>query len=251
MDLETKLRRTKEHWENPQVESLKDANLRAIENNSIISMLKKYAARGTYAALADFGCGDGFDTQIFSGYAAKTIGFDYSHEMLSRARQRRSENLSFAHLDLISDDVQGAYDVAVTKRFVINLGQWSIQSRCIEKIADSISSGGLFIMLECYKQGLENLNRHRNMIGLPSLAEPYHNTYLDFDEVLLFISKRFEVVESLDFSTYFYLTRCLSPRIAGEKAYDMDEQMRTVAERDDVLQGSRIGPQFLLCLRKI
>ncbi len=250
MDLETKLRRTKEHWENPHVESLKDANLRMIEINSIVSMLKKYATHGTYASLADFGCGDGFDTKTFSDHATKTIGFDYSHEMLSRALQRQSENLSFSRLDLISDDVQGTYDVAVTKRFVINLGEWSIQSKCIEKIANSISPGGLFIMLECYIQGLDNLNCHRRLIGLPILAEPYHNTYLDLDETLSFLRKRFEVIESIDFSTYFYLTRCLSPRIAGEKVYSMDEQMRAVAECDDVLQGSRIGPQLLLCLRK-
>jgi SAM-dependent methyltransferase len=250
MDLETKLKRTKEHWESAQVESLKDSNLRTLEINSIVSLLKRHATHGLHAALADFGCGDGFDTQIFSGYAAKTVGFDYSKEMLSRASQRQGGNFRFAHLDLISEDVQGSYDVAVTKRFIINLGDWSIQSRCIEKIANAVLPGGLFVMLECYKQGLQNLNRHRNMFGLPSLAEPYHNTYLDFDDTLLYLSRRFQVIETVDFSTYFYLTRCLSPRIAGEKVFDMDEQMRIVAESDDILQGSRIGPQLLVCLRK-
>ncbi|OGO25261.1 MAG: hypothetical protein A2W33_01400 [Chloroflexi bacterium RBG_16_52_11] len=250
MDIQTKLRRTKEHWENPQVESLKDSNLRAFEIEAIIASLQKNAIHGLPTSLADFGCGDGFDTEKFSKYAAKTLGFDYSNVMLSRASKRQNANLRFAHLDLISDDVRGAYDVAVTKRFIINLGEWSVQSKCIDKIANAILPGGLFVMLECYRHGFENLNRHRNMIGLSSLEEPYHNTYLDFDQTMTYLGRYFSVVETVDFSTYYYLTRCVSPRVAGEKAFEMDAQMRLVAASDDLLQGSRIGPQMLLCLRK-
>lgn len=250
MDTQNKLKLTKEHWENPQVESLKDTNLRSIEIDSIITSLKKHTHNSPNSVLADFGCGDGFDTQGFSSYASKSVGFDYSHEMLSRASQRQSNKLRFQHLDLISDDVPGSYEVAVSKRFIINLGEWSIQSKCIKKIAKAVLPGGLFCLLECYKQGFNNLNLHRNSAGLPHLVEPYHNTYLDYDKTLELLSEDFSVIEVIDFSTYFYLTRCLSPYIAGEKAFDLDEKMRLFSESDDILQGSKIGPQILICLRK-
>lgn len=250
MDLQTKLKLTKEHWENAQVESLKDSNLRTLEIDSIVSSLQKYMVHSLYPTLADFGCGDGLDTQEFSRYAVKSVGFDYSNEMLSRASQRRNENLDFIHLDLISDSVRGTYDTVVTKRCIINLGEWSIQSRCIEKLAKAVLPGGLFIMLECFKQGFDNLNFHRNKMGLPPLDEPYHNSYLNFDETMMCLSKNFTVIETRDFSTYYYLTRCLSPRITGEKAFAMDEDMRLAAEADDIFQGLRIGPQTLVCLRK-
>lgn len=250
MDTNNKLQLTKKHWENPQVESLKDENLRQIEINSIVTSLKKHINISSNLMLADFGCGDGFDTQVFSKYASKSVGFDYSHEMLSRASQRQSVELKFQHLDLLSEDVPGTYDAVISKRFIINLGEWSIQSKCINKIAKAVLPGGFYFMLECYKQGLNNLNSHRNKVGLPLLAEPYHNTYLDYDETLDLLSENFSVIEVIDFSTYFYLTRCLSPYIAGEKAFDLDEKMRLFSESDDILQGSRIGPQTLICLRK-
>jgi SAM-dependent methyltransferase len=250
MDTQDKLKLTKEHWENPQVESLKDANLRSLEINSIITAIKTHANISSDTRLADFGCGDGFDTLSFSKYASKSVGFDYSREMLSRTSQRQSKNLSFQYLDLISGDVPGAYDVVVSKRFIINLGEWSIQSKCINKIAKTVLPGGLFCLLECYKQGLTNLNLHRNKVGLPPIVEPYHNTYLDYDQTLKLLSQAFSVIEVIDFSTYFYLTRCLSTYLIGDKTYDLNEKMRLFSESDDVLQGSRIGPQTLICLRK-
>ena len=105
-------------------------------------------------------------------------------------------------------------------------------------------------MLECYKQGLENLNRYRTGLDLPSLAEPFHNRYLDYDEAMMSLSRDFTVIETRDCSTYFYLTRCVLPRLAGDKAFDMDQNMRLISEAADILQGAGIGPQRLICLRK-
>lgn len=250
METNTKLEITKNHWESPSVESLKDSNLRRLEISSIITSMKRYANTSATLKLADFGCGDGLDTQKFSAIASRSVGFDYSHEMLSRATRRQSDILGFKHLDLITDAVPGTYDIAISKRFVINLGDWSIQSACINKIAKSILPGGLFLFLECYKQGFDNLNFHRNRVGLPSLVEPYHNSYLDFDKTVSHLNESFEIIEMVDFSTYYYFTRCLTPFLASDKAFEFDEKIRLFSEADDVLQGSFMGPQKLMCLRK-
>jgi len=250
METNTKLKITKTHWENPSVESLKDSNLRHLEINSIITSIKKHANIASTPILADFGCGDGFDTQNFSSNANRSVGFDYSYEMLSRAAQRQSDILSFKHLDLITEDVPGEYNIAISKRFAINLGDWSIQSNCIRKIAKAILPGGLFFLLECYQQGFDTLNSHRNMVGLPSLDEPYHNSYLDFEKTVKLLNESFTIIEMVDFSTYFYFTRCLSPCLVDDKAFDLDEKMRLISEADDILQGSGIGPQKLICLKK-
>jgi len=212
--------------------------------------MKKHASIVSKPILADFGCGDGFDTQNFSANTSRSVGFDYSYEMLSRATQWKSDNLSFEQLDIITGDIPGEYDIAVSKRFVINLGDWSIQSNCISKIAKVILPGGLFFLLECYKQGFDTLNFHRNMVGLPSLDEPYHNSYLDFEKTVKLLNECFNVIEVIDFSTYYYFTRCLSPFLVDDKAFDLDEKIRLFSEADDILQGSGIGPQKLICLRK-
>lgn len=250
METRTKLEIIKSHWETLSVESLKDSNLRHLEINSIITSIKKHADISSSLILADFGCGDGFDTQKFSANASRTVGFDYSHEMLSRATKRQSDILSFKHLDLITEDIPSEYDIAISKRFIINLGAWSIQSECINKIAKAVLPGGLFFFLECYKEGFNALNLHRNMVGMPSLEEPYHNTYLNYEETIKLFSRDFSIVDVVDFSTYFYLTRCLSPYLLDDKTYDFDERMRLFSEADDFLSGQGIGPQKLICLRK-
>ena len=250
MDTKEKLEKTKEHWENSNVESLKDSNLRTLEINSIVSFLQEYTQTTQVSALADFGCGDGYDTHEFAQFSEKTIGYDYSKEMLSRAKLKEKDNLRFEYLDLIAGEVSGHYDAAITKRFIINLGDWKIQSKCIDKIDKIIKPGGIFIMLECYKQGFDNINKHRKNLGLELLKEPYHNTYLNYDEMLTHMNKNFSLVDTVDFSTYYYLTRCLAPKIADDSGFDMDEKIRLAAESDDILEGSRIGPQTLMCWQK-
>jgi SAM-dependent methyltransferase len=251
-DMETnkKLAIIKKHWETSQVESLKDKNLKSLEISAVVLGLKKYLGDKPAKNLADFGCGDGSDTQFFSQFSTNTVGFDYSNEMLSRASEIKRENLSFKQLDLINGNISGEYDIAITKRFIINLGDWPIQSRCMDKIGKAIPSGGLFLMLECFRQGLDNLNCHRGKNGLSPLQEPYHNTYLDFDRTVDYLSKDYSLLETRDFSTYYFLTRCLTPFVMEDKAYDLDEKMRLFAEADNLLQGERIGAQTLLILRK-
>ncbi len=105
-------------------------------------------------------------------------------------------------------------------------------------------------MLECYKQGLANVNYHRKKTELSALEEPYHNTYMEFEKTVDYLSKDYEILETIDFSTYYYLTRCLAPFVIGDDSYDLDEKMRLATESDDILQGSKIGAQTLLVLRK-
>lgn len=250
MDTSEKLKLTKEHWENPQVESLNDQNLRALEIEAIVRALERYAPHKEPKRLADFGCGDGFDTEKFSEHADSAVGFDYSSEMLSRAQKRTSNKLRFEQLDILLNDPSGNFNVVVSKRFVINLGSWSIQSKCLQKIADTVQSGGIFCLLECYRQGLENLNFHRARLALSPISEPYHNSYLDYGETVNLLTKEFDIVDQVDFSTYYFLTRCVSPWAFENGSIDFDQKMRQLSAKDDLLQGSSIGAQRLICLRK-
>lgn len=251
MKTEEKLKITKEHWENPKVESLKDSNLRNLEISAITRMFKKFSNDPTrHFRLADYGCGDGYDTLIFSKYATQSVGFDYSSEMIQRANKRGDTSIKFKKIDLINDSVPGKYELSVSKRFIINLGEWKIQRECIKKIGDSLVSGGVFMFLECFQQGLDTLNIHINKLGGKKLEQPYHNTYLDYDKTLEYLTNYFDILEVLDFSTYFFLTRCVSPFIVEHDVYKFDKRMCQLSEANDFFQGMTIGPQRLICLRK-
>jgi SAM-dependent methyltransferase len=250
MDTTEKLKRTKEHWEDSQVESLKDQNLRTLEIDSIVRAIKAFSASKKLTTLADYGCGDGYDTSVFAEHFDCAVGFDYSDTMLSRARNRTNDRLKFEQLDILANDPSGSFEVVVSKRFIINLGDWSIQSRCLQKISDTVQPGGILCLLECYRQGLDNLNRHRTRLGLPSLSEPYHNSYLDYDQTISLLVNQFDLVGQEDFSTYYYLTRCVSPWAFENGSLDFDQKMRLLSAKDDFLQGSSIGAQRLICFRK-
>ena len=250
MNTELKLKKTRGHWESTGVESLKDKNLRHLEIQRIVIALQKHIGSNRTRRLADFGCGDGYDTIKFSSAACETVGFDYSEEMLSRASSRSTPVVSFRHLDLISDEISESFSAAVSKRFLINLGDWDLQSQSLTKISRALEVGSIFCLLECFHDGLSELNRCRQELGLSNLSEPFHNAYLDLSRTLKSVEKYFEILEISDFSTYYFLTRCVSERLTGSDPYQFDQAMREIAESSDLLGGQGIGPQKLICLRK-
>ena len=249
MNTEHKLKQTKDHWESIGVESLKDQNLRQLEIGRILDAFRRHVPR-TVERLADFGCGDGYDTVQIATIAHKTIGFDYSKEMLSRAASRGAPGVSFRSLNLIEESISDSFSGAVSKRFLINLGDWDIQSRSLQKISDSLEAGSLFCLLECFVDGLNELNVCREKLGLSKLSEPFHNAYLDLQTTIKSLERSFEILEVSDFSTYYFLTRCVSEILTKNDPFQYDVAMREVAEVDDVLDGKGIGPQKLICLKR-
>ena len=49
-------------------------------------------------------------------------------------------------------------------------------------------------MLECFISGLEGINNHRVRTGLPLLREPFHNSYLDYEQTIDFLSEEFDIL---------------------------------------------------------
>jgi len=238
------------HWESPEVESLRDKNLRMLEIESINSSIMELVDSHGNLSLADFGCGDGFDTEMFGKLFAMSNGYDYSKEMLSRAKTRESTTLSFRKLDLLVDQIDSKFDVAISKRCIINLGDEVTQFESLAKISDSIKSGGWFFLLECFVDGLANLNSLRASAQLPELSQPFHNNYLQRHKLVEFCVGKLEIVRIVDFSTYYFLTRVISEYFTPADLTEFDSNSKDVARDIDILQGEFIGPQTLYCLRK-
>jgi len=95
------IERIREHWEKAGVVSLKDGNLRNLEIDSIVGVLNEFVSGKDQLKLADFGCGDGLDTEKFSKLVNHTIGYDYSSEMLVRAKKFENDSLKFQKHNLL------------------------------------------------------------------------------------------------------------------------------------------------------
>ena len=238
----------KNHWENPETESLKDKNLQLVERSAIIEQLEKIKI----SRLADIGCGNCEDTIFFSNYANLVDAFDFSEKMIKEAintiTASKTEKINVAKLDLINDQILNSYNTIITKRTLINLGNFKNQKKAIQKIHNSLVKNGYYIMLECSLDGLDNMNSIRKNFSMEKIPMPFHNYHFVIEKLLEFTENLFEVVIKRYFSDYFFLTRIVGPLLNNKDPYKHDSTFKELSNLK--LINKHIGPQFLLVLRK-
>ena len=242
------LNKIKNHWEKEETISLKDKNLQLLEREQILRYLKKINP----VTIADIGCGSGEDTFYFAQYAKQVFAYDYSSAMLKKAKNSLSniDNVILNELNILEDDIVGNFDVVITKRMLINLGNFENQMNAIEKIYNSLNSDGYFIMLETSIDGLKNLNNLRQKVGLEDIPEPFHNTLFDLESLKKELDNYFVIEDLSYFSTYFFLTRVYNHLISVDNYFKFDAFAKKTATSIDIFQSKIIGPQFCLLLRK-
>ena len=174
----------------------------------------------------DVGCANGYSTVQLASQKRVTIrGLDYIPEMIEQARLRFADpklvntlagTVEFGVGDIMAlREPSDAYDKVVVIRVVINLGNWTNQQQALRECARLVKPGGLFLLSEATLQGWQSLNRFRREWGLPDIAMPAFNLYLDQDQVVEALSPQLELVELSNFSsTYFVATRVLKPLLA-------------------------------------
>ncbi|OGI00310.1 MAG: hypothetical protein A2Y25_01625 [Candidatus Melainabacteria bacterium GWF2_37_15] len=241
----------KNYWENENTVSLKDGNLQSIERNAILDAVKTLP-ESSLDILFDIGCGDATDTIFFLEHFKKCYGYDYSKQMLEKAINNCKEKIiKFRNFDILNDDFNEKCTVAITKRCLINLGNFENQKKAILKIHNALNDNGYYLMLETCIDGLNNLNILRNKFNLESLKEPHHNTYFKLNNLLEFLKNYFEIQVMFNFSTYFFLTRVYNPALTADYM-KYDTIAKEVYEKIDLFEGKNIlSPQFLLILKKL
>src|SRR3990172_11495015 len=143
----------------------------------------------------DLGCGTG--TTAFFLTESKSLevtGMDFSPEMVKEANQERDRRsispaiLNFRIQDIRHiEELRGAqavpYDVVITERVLINLATWKEQKNTVREIIRLLRPGGIYLMCENLRNGLDNLNCMRASVGLNPITSPWHNRYLTLDEI--------------------------------------------------------------------
>lgn len=239
----------KNHWENMDTVSLKDVNLQLLERDTI----EKFLEKTKKTTLKDIGCGDGSDTIHFAKYFERVYAYDYSNAMLTKASQTLSQtsNVTLQHLDVLQNEITPETNAVITKRMLINLGNFDNQKTAIKKIYNSLEDGGYYIMLETCTNGLENLNKLRQLFGLDSIPEPFHNTLFELEELKKFLENYFIIEDIHYFSTYFFLTRVYNVTLNEADVFKYDKNAKEVADKGiELFNTEIIGPQFCMLLRK-
>ena len=239
----------KAHWENKDTVSLRDQNLRELEQNIIIEYLKSINKK----SLNDIGCGDAGDTVRFSKYIDNIYDYDYSKSMLTKASKniKDKKNITLSELDILKDDITTKADVALTKRMLINLGSFENQKKAIKKIHNSIHNDGYFIMLETSIDGLNNLNYFRKKVNLSEIPEPYHNTLFELNELKNYLQEFFVIEDIKYFSMYYFFTRIYNQMLDNTDMTKYDVIAKEISALGiDLFDNKIIGPQFCILLKK-
>jgi SAM-dependent methyltransferase len=197
---------------------LLDANMRELE----IEFVRRYLAADRRAA--DVGCGDGRATRRYAADVASMVGIERSDHLRGIALAEQAENtipnLEFRAGDILDlSEHEGAFDVVITERVLINLPSWAHQQQAIDQIARALKPGGWYVMLENTVDGDQALNDLRESVGLSPISQHWHNLFLDWDSFAAYVRPQFEIVERRGFSLYYVLTRVFAQLFASFEGF--------------------------------
>ena len=175
-------------------------------------------------AVIDIGCANGFSTVNYARQFKIDIkGIDYIPEMVAAAKLRLSSHTAplrgraaFDTGDICSlREPDAHYDAVVVTRVIINIPERERQIAAIREAARVVRPGGVLLLSEATKEGLDQLNRLRSEWKLPPIPEPAFNNYVDEPLVRDAAADLLDVERISNFSsTYFVGTRVLKPLLA-------------------------------------
>ncbi len=186
----------------------------------------------------DIGCGNGIATLSFAERVESIIGADFSPEMIAGAKQRISDKpsgckkLSFEVADardLPFDD--GQFSRVIMQRCLINIPDRNEQVQAALEAGRTLRSGELFLLAEVTLQGHERTNKHRVVHGLDKLKVHWHNTYIDEPSFIAGVEDQLELVETIRFGMYGFLSKVVHPLMVAPEEPSFDAKINEVAAK--------------------
>ena len=202
------------HWSRRAASVANDAEVnimdvfqRELEYDHVCAYLDK-AMR-----VLEVGCGNGFSTRRFRDLVAHIDAFDYSEEMIHRARATVGEtNNRFIHDNVLAPRrLAGPYDAIVCVRVLINLEGLDEQRRAIRNLIPLLAPGGRLILVEGFTDGFSSLNELRAKVDLPPLEPARINFYSSLQALLPDLERELNLVDEFHLGAYDYLTRVVYP----------------------------------------
>lgn len=192
-----------------------DEKIRQIESDFILHGIQHYLqlnGKNEFKVL-DIGCGNGYTLELVHSKFPKLqiSGIEFTPELRALANKKKIP------IEIGLGDVRdkktipGGQDVIICQRVLINILKENDQIDALGNIAEKLAEGGILIIIEAFKSGLENLNKCRTELGLPMIPPAHHNLYLEddfFDSV--------SVLKAVDIgkpknvlSSHYFVTRVL------------------------------------------
>lgn len=212
--------------------TMRDVNIRDKEVEKIIECLRTLKGSFDNPKILEIGCGNGYTAeQIVNLLNVNSLTcIDFCEDLIEIAKKRDLKNVVFKNGDVLNLDFgNNSFDIVFCERCLINMDSWEKQQKALNEIWRVLKGDGVFIMIECFTDGLNNLNEAREAVGLDAIPQPFHNLFFDKEKFLEFINGKFKrtCVDSqnlaLQFSenflsSYYFGSRALYPAlVAGKK----------------------------------
>jgi ubiquinone/menaquinone biosynthesis C-methylase UbiE len=223
----------REYWRNQAISFGDDhraswADVQAM--NLEIAEISKWLHDGM--RVIDIGCANGFSTLHYAErFCIDIKGVDFIPEMVAAGKERLAARpvppqraVEFATGDIMAlAEPDGYYDAAIVTRVIINLAQNDKQRVAVREAARVVKPGGILLVSEATREGLQRLNSFRSEWGLPAIPEPPFNNYVDEELMRNAAPDLLDLEEVSNFaSTYFVGTRVLKPLLAGATGNKVD-----------------------------
>jgi SAM-dependent methyltransferase len=212
-----------------------DSRTRELETKLLtefyVNAIQHFEAMGKQAdslIVADFGCGNGYTLDVLSKVDGRPsfIGYEFSPDLRAIARERFSDGrVDIRPVDIRNHETIGPelIDIAITQRVIINLLNKDDQAIARNNLIQAASTDGIFVFIECFQSGLDNLNAARSEYELERIAPAHHNLYLadDFfehDELIEYHDLLAENAENF-LSTHYYVSRVLHELTLGGRPF--------------------------------
>ena len=167
--------------------------------------------------ILEVGCGNGYSTDLFRTLAQHVDAFDYSEDMIKRAKANfRERNNRFIRDNVLAlRHIHESYDAVVCIRVLINLRDLEEQRLALRNLAPLVKPNGSLILAEGFIEGFTALNDLRGKVGLPPLEPASINFYSSVRELLPELEKQFVLTDKFHLGAYDYLTRVFYPLVVG------------------------------------
>jgi len=212
----------KEHQFAP-TSTMPDLFIKNLEITKILESLKEIPRLVDVPQILDVGCGNGYTCYFLSKkIKGEFHGIDINKKMIDIAK-KRSPKIKFKVSSVLNTKLPSKFfDLIYTERCLINLLTWEQQKKAFFEIHRLLKNGGIYIMLEAFDDGLNNLNKARKAIGLAKIDPAWHNYYFKKNKLKKIMKNKFIDFHTLSknklyfdnfLSSYYFGSRVLYPSL--------------------------------------